>query len=42
VLFLRPDDSETKQRLKVLKTLGGESSGPVKSPSPITKGQAGQ
>ena len=42
VLFLRPDDSETKQRLKVLKTLGGESSGPVKSPSPATKDQAGQ
>lgn len=42
VLFLRPDDSETKQRLKVLKSLGGESSGPVKSPSPITKGQSGQ
>ncbi len=42
VLSLRPDDSETKQRLKVLKSLGGESSGPVKSSSPATTGQSGQ
>jgi len=42
VLFLRPDDSETKQRLKVLKSLGGESSGPVKSPAPTTTDQPGQ
>ncbi len=42
VLSLRPDDSETKQRLKVLKSLGGESSGPVKSLSPATTGQSGQ
>lgn len=42
VLSLRPDDSETKQRLKVLKSLGGESTGPVKSPAPATTDQPGQ
>lgn len=42
VLFLRPDDSETKQRLKVLKSLGGTSNVPLQSPSPATKGQSGQ
>lgn len=36
VLFLRPDDSETKQRLKVLKSLGGQATTPAKSPAPVT------
>jgi tetratricopeptide (TPR) repeat protein len=42
VLYLRPDDSETKQRLKVLTSLTGDSTGPVKEPAPAATGQSGQ